>query len=91
MAIASVYRIEWPLLIVCPSSVRFTWRSAVIRWMPSIPEEDILVITSGKDSLEGQVIIISYDLLARKQEEIINSGQLMLLILKIIQTSKQSQ
>ena len=32
LAIASAYRQEWPLLIVCPSSVRFSWRSSVIRY-----------------------------------------------------------
>ena len=51
--------------------MRFAWKSALIRWMPSVPEEDILVVTSGKDDLEGgQVIIISYDLLSKKQDEL---------------------
>ena len=70
LAIASYYRSQWPLLVVCPSSVRFAWRSAIVRWLPSVPEEDITVVTSGKDALKGQVVIISYDLLSRKQEEL---------------------
>ena len=48
LAIASAYQKDWPLLIVCPSSVRFSWRSAIFRWLPSVPEEDVIVITSGK-------------------------------------------
>lgn len=74
LAIASAYAENWPLLIICPSSVRFAWRSAVIRWLPSVPEEDVMVVTSGKDDLETgspRIIIISYDLLNRKQEELV--------------------
>jgi hypothetical protein len=25
IAIASYFRAEWPVLVICPSSVRFTW------------------------------------------------------------------
>lgn len=40
--------------------------------MPSVPEEDVLVVTTGKDDLEGgQVIIISYDLLSKKQDDLV--------------------
>ena len=48
LGIASAYKSKWPLLIVCPSSMRFAWRAAVVRWLPSVPEEDVNVITSGK-------------------------------------------
>ncbi len=27
LGIASYYRSEWPLIIVCPSSVKFTWKT----------------------------------------------------------------
>ena len=55
LAIASAYQKDWPLLIVCPSSVRFSWRSAIFRWLPSVPEEDVIVITSGKIQLSQKV------------------------------------
>ena len=48
LAIVSAYKSKWPLFIVCPSSMRFAWKAAVVRWLPSIPEENIVVITSGK-------------------------------------------
>lgn len=51
LGVASAYRSEWPLLIVCPSSVRFAWRDALVRWIPSVPEEDVTVITSGRQPL----------------------------------------
>ncbi len=34
IGVASYYRDEWPLLVVCPSSMRFTW-SKVISQLPS--------------------------------------------------------
>merc|ERR1719510_833439 len=74
LGIASIYKEKWPLLIVCPSSMRFAWRAAIIRWLPSVPEEDINVIVAGNDEIEegDQVIIISYGLLSRKEKELSN-------------------
>jgi len=68
LAIASAYSRKWPLLVVCPSSMRFSWKSAVIRWLPSVPEEDIQVVTSGADDVDGyRVVVISYDLVSKKE------------------------
>jgi hypothetical protein len=47
LSIALAYQKEWPLLIVCPSSMRFAWKTAILKWIPSIPQEDILVVTGG--------------------------------------------
>ena len=79
LAVATAYRSKWPLLIVCPSSVRFTWQEAVVRWVPSLPEEDIVVVTSGKDewrgcAARGGVVIVSYDLLPRREAEFVRQG-----------------
>jgi len=49
LALAAIYHSEWPLAVVCPSSVRFTWREAALRWLPNLLKpEDIAVLTSGK-------------------------------------------
>jgi hypothetical protein len=47
LAIAAAYRSEWPLLIVCPSSMRFAWKTSILKWMPNIEEDRIHVITGG--------------------------------------------
>ncbi|XP_017326401.1 SWI/SNF-related matrix-associated actin-dependent regulator of chromatin subfamily A-like protein 1 isoform X1 [Ictalurus punctatus] len=66
ICIAAYYRKEWPLLIVTPSSVRFTWAEALRRWLPSVAADSINVVVTGKDSLcSGLINIVSYDLLSK--------------------------
>uniref|UniRef100_H2TQN7 SWI/SNF-related matrix-associated actin-dependent regulator of chromatin subfamily A-like protein 1 n=1 Tax=Takifugu rubripes TaxID=31033 RepID=H2TQN7_TAKRU len=70
ICIAAYYRSEWPLLVVAPSSVRFTWAEAFRRWLPSLSDDSINVVVKAKDSLQsGLVNIISYDLLSRIEKQ----------------------
>ena len=72
LATAAAFKEEWPLLVVCPSSMRFAWKDAALRWIPGLDPEDVTVITSGKDYLcNGQMLVISYDLLSRKESELL--------------------
>lgn len=70
IAVASAYRSEWPLLIVCPASLRLNWLSEVTRWLPDLSERDVGVIFTGKNALSAReplrpVTILSYDLMPR--------------------------
>ncbi|XP_072253268.1 SWI/SNF-related matrix-associated actin-dependent regulator of chromatin subfamily A-like protein 1 isoform X1 [Leuresthes tenuis] len=70
ICIAAYYRKEWPLLVVAPSSVRFTWAEAFGRWLPSLPPDSVNVVVKAKDNLRsGLVNIISYDLLNRMDKQ----------------------
>lgn len=70
ICIAAYYRNEWPLLVVAPSSVRFTWAEAFRRWLPSLSPDSINVAVKAKDNLRsGLVNIISYDLLSRMDKQ----------------------
>uniref|UniRef100_A0A672QVX6 SWI/SNF-related matrix-associated actin-dependent regulator of chromatin subfamily A-like protein 1 n=1 Tax=Sinocyclocheilus grahami TaxID=75366 RepID=A0A672QVX6_SINGR len=70
ICIAAYYRSEWPLLVVAPSSVRFTWAEAFRRWLPSVSADSINVVVTGKDNLRsGLINIISYDLLNRMDKQ----------------------
>lgn len=70
ICIAAYYRSEWPLLVVAPSSVRFTWAEAFRRWLPSVKPDSINVVVKGKDSLRsGLINIISYDLLNKMDKQ----------------------
>ncbi|KAI9244115.1 P-loop containing nucleoside triphosphate hydrolase protein [Phascolomyces articulosus] len=46
IAIAYSYLDEWPVLVVCPSSVRITWKNELLRWT-DIVEHEIGIITQG--------------------------------------------
>ncbi|CAG8523631.1 4128_t:CDS:10, partial [Ambispora gerdemannii] len=63
LTICSYYR-EWPVLVICPSSLRLTWSNEIQRWL-QIPEEEIQVIFRGADKLQSPMAkfaIVSYDL-----------------------------
>nr|Q9TTA5.2 RecName: Full=SWI/SNF-related matrix-associated actin-dependent regulator of chromatin subfamily A-like protein 1; AltName: Full=HepA-related protein; AltName: Full=Sucrose nonfermenting protein 2-like 1 [Bos taurus] len=71
ICIAAYYRKEWPLLVVVPSSVRFTWEQAFCRWLPSLNPLDINVVVTGKDRLtDGLVNIVSFDLLSKLEKQL---------------------
>ncbi|KAG8520838.1 SWI/SNF-related matrix-associated actin-dependent regulator of chromatin subfamily A-like protein 1 [Galemys pyrenaicus] len=71
ICIAAFYRKEWPLLVVVPSSVRFTWEQAFLRWLPFLGPDTINVVVTGKDRLRaGLVNIISFDLLSKLEKQL---------------------
>ena len=47
---------EWPLLILCPASLRYTWPAEIEKFCPSIPPTAIHVVR-GKDDVEFAVKI----------------------------------
>ncbi|NXB42269.1 SMAL1 protein, partial [Leucopsar rothschildi] len=79
ICIAAYYQQEWPLLVVTPSSVRFTWAEAFQRWLPSLSPDSTNVIVSGKDNLTGSLInIISFDLLSRMDKQLKSTFQVVI-------------
>jgi len=48
--VAAQYKDEWPVLIICPSSVRLSWQDEILRWLPTdlIREHQIQVVVNGK-------------------------------------------
>jgi len=62
------YAEQWPVLISCPSSLKFTWKSEIMNWL-QIPEKEIFVIGATKDLAKiptnHKFLIISYNLLIR--------------------------
>uniref|UniRef100_F6ZN89 SWI/SNF-related matrix-associated actin-dependent regulator of chromatin subfamily A-like protein 1 n=1 Tax=Ciona intestinalis TaxID=7719 RepID=F6ZN89_CIOIN len=70
ICIASYYRSSWPLLIICPSSVRLMWKESLLRWLPSqLEHDDVNVMLTGRDNIptNSLVTVISYDLLTKHQ------------------------
>ena len=67
LGVVSAYRDEWPVMIMCPSSLRESWNVAIQEWL-GVPEKKIRVVHTGKDA-EGtvfgtfQFLVISYGFL----------------------------
>eukprot|EP00741_Cyanophora_paradoxa_P017622 tig00021012_g17022.t1 len=57
-------RPHWPLLVVCPASLRFAWRTALLEWLPDLRGRDLQVVTESKDRIRENalVVITSYGL-----------------------------
>ncbi|OPJ79872.1 SWI/SNF-related matrix-associated actin-dependent regulator of chromatin subfamily A-like protein 1 [Patagioenas fasciata monilis] len=93
ICIAAYYRKEWPLLVVTPSSVRFTWAEAFHRWLPSLSPGSTNVIVTGKDNLTSSLInIISFDLLSKMGKQLKSTFQVVIIdeshFLKNIKTAR---
>lgn len=59
---------DWPLLIVCPSSIRFVWKQQISKWLDGIinTSKQVQVIAKGKETINpsAKIIIVPYILLA---------------------------
>ncbi|XP_026273368.1 SWI/SNF-related matrix-associated actin-dependent regulator of chromatin subfamily A-like protein 1 [Frankliniella occidentalis] len=73
LAIADYYHDEWPLLIVCPSSMRFQWVAEIRKHLKNVNADSIFVITNGKDVIDcySEVVITSYDLMSTFETQLL--------------------
>ncbi len=53
---------KWPVIIICPASLRFNWKREWLEWIPDIRESDICVLTKKKQPIGGKIIITSYEI-----------------------------
>uniref|UniRef100_A0A915LVK7 SWI/SNF-related matrix-associated actin-dependent regulator of chromatin subfamily A-like protein 1 n=1 Tax=Meloidogyne javanica TaxID=6303 RepID=A0A915LVK7_MELJA len=70
LAIASAFRGEWPLLIICPSSVKYMWYRQIKRFLPSARP---CLVEKAKDDLPRSRctnLIMSYTLMEMRAEEL---------------------
>jgi len=71
LVLAAQYPRDWPLLVICPSSLRATWRDEAERWVPkeimAAPWEEVHVVRKGNDQIRDgtRMVIVSYDLAAQ--------------------------
>ena len=49
ISIAYYLKDAWPLLIVVPSSVKFSWIDEIEKWLPEVEPHNINLIRSGSD------------------------------------------
>jgi len=53
------YEDEWPLVIICPSSLRFTWAKEIEKWL-EIPQFLIDIIMTTKQKLSPRFNFFSF-------------------------------
>lgn len=73
LAIMAHYRTtDWPLLILCPASLRHTWPGEIEKFMPSLPASSIYVVNGFDDAdfyenqakrSKIQIVVATYSLL----------------------------
>ena len=63
LAVSAIYADEWPLLIICPKSLKLTWRDEIKRWIPEC-RNDINLIDNGKGTVncDKRIHIVSYEI-----------------------------
>ena len=74
IGIALMYKEEWPVLIICPSSLKFVWRDEILKWLPNINDDkiNIQIFKSSKDYFKCgvKIYIMSYDLTVKLEDKI---------------------
>ncbi|KAL9653812.1 hypothetical protein ABK040_012873 [Willaertia magna] len=79
IAIATYFSCEWPMWIVCPSSLKANWKKEILKWIGGIEinvknkkevmvSDKIKIIDKGKEINDHSLVnIISYDMLAKEK------------------------
>ena len=67
LAIMAYYESEWPLLILCPASLRYTWPGEIEKFFPTLPPSSIYVAKGFQDVAflkrkDVKVVILTYSL-----------------------------
>ena len=65
IALAYIYRDSWPVLIVCPGSMKYLWKGEIQNWL-GLKDHRINMLNSSKQKIsqEAYFYIISYDLVS---------------------------
>lgn len=64
LCISYLFKNEWPLLIITPSSLKYTWQDEIYNWLTEFTKEDVQVVKGSKDEIDENklIYICSYDI-----------------------------
>lgn len=51
ISVACIFKQEWPLLIVVPSSLKYPWIEELEKWIPELDPRDINLVESKTDTM----------------------------------------
>ncbi|KAF4722883.1 hypothetical protein FOZ62_003193 [Perkinsus olseni] len=66
LAVALAYRTEWPVLVICPPSLKFVWKDQILEWLKDhVRGDQVQVIMKGKDTIQSDAkfVIVGYPLM----------------------------
>mmetsp|Transcript_12532 Transcript_12532/g.28268 ORF Transcript_12532/g.28268 Transcript_12532/m.28268 type:complete len:742 (+) Transcript_12532:77-2302(+) len=67
LALAAQYQEDWPVLVVCPATLRWVWKEQALQWLGKwITEEDIQIVKKGSEALRSnaKMWVLSYHMVA---------------------------
>ena len=74
IGVSLLFKENWPVLIICPSSLKLVWRDEIEKWIPDINNDkiNIQVFKSSKDQFKNgeKFYIMSYDLSVKLEQKI---------------------
>ncbi len=73
ISVARYYKDDWPVLIVCPSSLRSAWEQQICKWLPQ-DAAGINMVATAKGSLEYPINIVSVSLVEKMSEALKNKA-----------------
>ncbi|KAG7467329.1 hypothetical protein MATL_G00152150 [Megalops atlanticus] len=76
ISVAYMYRQEWPLLIVVPSSLKYPWIEEMEKWIPELAPEDINLVENKMDIAgigRSKVTVLGYGLLTTDARALVDA------------------
>ncbi|KAL4429726.1 hypothetical protein ABPG74_001412 [Tetrahymena malaccensis] len=73
ICLASCYKSAWPLLIICPSSLKYNWKEEIVKWAyPPLKEMQVQILSKQSEEIYimTRVLIVSYDLAPKIEDKI---------------------
>lgn len=72
LGIADYFK-DWPLLIITTSTMKKTWQSTILEYLPSIPVMYVQEMITVKDFInESKILIVSHDMVSRASSKLVD-------------------
>jgi len=70
LVMATFYKEDWPILVICPATLRYVWKEQAERWLPeTFGEGRVQVVDKGSQNLstDARMWVVSYRMVAHSK------------------------